>query len=73
MAKRQLCLMCGETLYEMDRYGQPTDGQWPPLREDPRYGTLLVCPECGAEHVTFLDDRAPGAPVVRRVRGLKPR
>jgi hypothetical protein len=64
--------MCGEILYEMNRYGEPNEGKWPPLREDPRYGTLLVCPECDAEHLTFLDE-TPGAPVVRRIRSLKPR
>lgn len=73
MAKRQHCLMCGEVLYEMTPLGEPVNGKWPPLRDDPDYGVLLVCPLCEAEHVTFVDDRVPDVPAVRRIRGLKPR
>jgi hypothetical protein len=72
MAKRQHCLMCGEVLYELGSYGEPADGVWPPLREDERYGTLLVCPGCDAEHVTYLDRTIPDRPPIRRVRGLRP-
>ena len=73
MAKRQHCLMCGSVLYTMTNYGEPEDGRWPPLREDPRHGTLVVCPECEAEHETWVDDKVPDLPPVRRIRGLKPR
>ncbi|MGH7819656.1 MAG: hypothetical protein ACREQ9_07780, partial [Candidatus Binatia bacterium] len=59
--------------YEMDRFGAPVAGAPVPLRDDARYGTLLVCPGCDAEHLTYLDDRIPDTPPVRRVRGLKPR
>jgi hypothetical protein len=72
MAKKQHCLMCGEVLYEMTNFGEPSTGVWPPLRDDPRWGTVLVCPECDAEHLTFLDDKVPDISPVRRVRCLKP-
>lgn len=71
MAKVQRCLMCAEALYTLTPYGEPADGVWPPLVEDDRYGTLLVCPHCGAEHLTSIDT-TPGQPPVRRVRMLKP-
>lgn len=73
MAKVQHCLMCGEVLYEMTRFGEPADGEWPPMKEDPRHGMLMVCPQCEAEHLTWLDERVPGIAPVRRIRGLKPR
>ena len=48
MAKAQRCLMCGEAMYEMTSLGEPKDGQWPERRDDPRFGTLLICPHCDA-------------------------
>lgn len=61
--------MCGEGMYEMTNFGEPADGQWPQRRDDPRHGTLLICPHCEAEHLTVIDT-TPGIPVLR-VRGLK--
>jgi hypothetical protein len=55
----------------MTNYGEPVDGVWPPTVEDEKYGTLIVCPYCEAEHVTFIDT-TPGHPPVRRIRMLKP-
>jgi len=72
MAKQQRCLMCAEAMYEMSNYGEPKDGLWPERREDPRYGTLIICPHCESEHLTALD-RTPGVPPVLRIRALKPR
>jgi len=72
MAKQQRCLMCGDGMYEMENFGAAKDGKWPATREDPRFGTLLICPHCEAEHVMGVD-RTPGAPNVLRVRALKPR
>jgi hypothetical protein len=72
MAKAQRCLMCAEELYKMSNYGEPANGVWPPMVEDEKYGTLLVCPHCEAEHITFVDS-TPGHPPVRRIRMLKPR
>jgi len=63
--------MCAAELYRMSNYGEPADGTWPPMREHQSYGTLIVCPECEAEHLTFVDD-TPGHPPVRRIRMLKP-
>ena len=40
--------------------------------EHATYGTLIICPECEAEHLTFIDE-TPGHPRVRRIRMLKPR
>jgi len=72
MPKSQYCLMCASELYEMTNYGEPATGKWPPMVQDETYGLVLVCPECEAEHLTFLDD-TPGHPPVRRIRMLKPR
>lgn len=72
MAKSQRCLMCAEVMYEMTSLGEPADGHWPVRRDDARYGTLLMCPHCEAEHLTVVDT-TPGVPNVLRVRGLKPR
>lgn len=72
MAKQQRCLMCAEGMYEMESYGQAKDGKWPEMRADARYGTILICPHCEAEHLTAID-RTPGVPEVLRVRALKPR
>ena len=72
MAKMQRCLMCGDVMYEMANFGEPKDGRWPERREDPQFGTLLICPHCEAEHLTGID-RTPGVPNVLRVRGLRPR
>ena len=72
MAKVQHCLMCASQLYRMGNYGEPADGNWPPMVEHATYGTLIVCPECEAEHLTFVDE-TPGHPRVRRIRMLKPR
>ena len=72
MAKKQYCLMCAEELYQMSNYGEPADGKWPPMVEHEKYGTLIICPECEAEHLTYIDD-TPGHPAVRRIRMLKPR
>ena len=72
MAKVQRCLMCAAELYRMENYGEPADGKWPPMVEHETYGTLIVCPECEAEHLTFIDE-TPGHPRVRRIRMLKPR
>lgn len=69
MAKAQRCLMCGDVMYEMTSLGEAKE--WPPRREDPRFGTLVICPHCEAEHVT-THDQTPGVPGVLRVRGLKP-
>ena len=72
MAKAQRCLMCGDTMYEMDSLGEAKDGQWPERRDHPRYGTLLICPHCDAEHIATIDN-THGVPNVLRVRALKPR
>jgi hypothetical protein len=72
MSKAQRCLMCADVMYEMTSFGEARDDQWPARRDDPRYGTVLICPHCDAEHLTVVDT-TPGVPNVLRVRGLKPR
>ena len=53
MAKAQHCLMCADELYRMSNYGEPADGNWPPMVEDEKYGTLIICPRVrgGAPHL----------------------
>jgi hypothetical protein len=65
--------MCGGVLYEMTAFGEALNGKWPPMRDDPGHGLLIVCPECEAEHLTWMDERVPDVPPVRRIRGLRPR
>jgi len=72
MAKPQRCLMCGDVMYAMTNLGEALDGAWPERRDDPRYGTLLVCPHCDAEHLTVAET-TPDGPNILRIRGLKPR
>lgn len=72
MAKAQRCLMCGDVMYHLTSLGEAVDDQWPERRADARFGTILVCPHCEAEHITTIDN-TPGAAGVLRVRALKPR
>ena len=51
MAKAQYCLMCADELYQMSNYGEPADGNWPPMIEDEKYGTL--------DYLSRLRGRAP--------------
>ena len=44
MAKAQHCPdVCRRTL-QMSNYGEPADGNWPPMIEHDKYGTLIICP-----------------------------